>query len=196
MTNSNLKERLGRRETWLQIAGMLAYYLVLALHLTGKFAGIDGAPEHSTEEIIGLVAAYAHALGLVGAGTIAQVKRGEQRGAAIWRATGVDEARVEQLITRHERSGAHGVAAPKLKAVALTTEPPDPPDTTDPLTTAPMPPKDPLPAHVANLERRLQRLEHPLAGDGSPPGAAVAAVPGGGGSNPSPATTTPPPNAT
>ena len=189
MTDSNLKERLGRRETWTQIVGYALAILWPFAHLWL----VKEFPASVDAEIIAAIHA-ALAAGIIGAGTVAQISRAEQRAQAIWPIRGVDEARVEQLITSHERSGAHGVAAPKLEAAAL---PDDDPHATTPDPSAPQPPpKDPLPAHVANLERRLQRLEHPLAGDGSPPGAAVAAVPGGRGSNPSPATTTPPPNAT
>lgn len=183
MTNPTLKQRLARRETWLQIAGMIGYFVVLGLHV----AGILPKGPDEIEEILGTIAAYAHAIGLVGAGTWAQVRRGEQRARAAYIAgssggEGVSQSTVKALIAQH---------------VATTPHPPKAEDTAPPPTSpppAPPPPKNPLPAHVADMERRLQRLEHPFAPAEAAPSSPPASQPVPAAPSAAPAAA-PPPNA-
>ena len=149
--DTTLRARLGRRETWIQLAGAIGYFITLGLHIAGVL---------DPEQWEALAVAYAHALGLVGAGTVAQIKRGEQRAQAALASLnqGVSQATVKALIAQH---------------VATTTH--NPRQATPVVVPAATPPAAPLPPSATLTPAQLQAAHDAIAAHAAQPDAHHAA---------------------
>lgn len=129
---TRILDKLGQRETLLELAGVVGYFVTLGLH---------AAEVLTPEQWEHLAVAYSTSLGLIGAGATAQVKRGQQRGEQVANdvmqaiselrgevntaaANSVDAKRSAQLLLR----GSDHTPQPQGVASAPPAPPPAQPD--------------------------------------------------------------------